>query len=85
MSSQGGILGVPNYGAYAAAKGGVAALTRAAAAEYASEGIRINAVSPGAVETELWAHAPVGLLEQVAANIVSHCSGLGNPMTLLKR
>lgn len=69
MSSQGGILGVPNYGAYAAAKGGVAALTRAAAAEYAPDNIRINAVSPGAVETELWANAPAGMLEQVAAGI----------------
>lgn len=69
MSSQGGILGVPNYGAYAAAKGGVAALTRAAAAEYAPDGIRINAVSPGAVETELWANAPTGMLKQVAAGI----------------
>jgi len=69
MSSQGGILGVPNYGAYGAAKSGVAALTRAAAAEYASEGIRINAVSPGAVETELWTNAPAEMLEWVAASI----------------
>ncbi len=69
MASQGAILGVPNYAAYGAAKGGVVSLTRAAAAEYASEGIRINAVSPGAVETELWANAPTGMLEQVAAGI----------------
>lgn len=69
MASQGAILGVPNYAAYGAAKGGVVSLTRAAAAEYASEGIRINAVSPGAIETELWANAPVGMLEQVAAGI----------------
>lgn len=69
MASQGAILGVPNYTAYGAAKGGAAALTRAAAAEYAAEGIRINAVSPGAVETELWANAPAGMLEQVAAGI----------------
>ncbi len=69
MGSQGAILGVPNYTAYGAAKGGAVALTRAAAAEYAAEGIRINAVSPGAVETELWANAPAGLLEQVAAEI----------------
>jgi NAD(P)-dependent dehydrogenase (short-subunit alcohol dehydrogenase family) len=58
MASQGAILGVPNYTAYGAAKGGAAALTRAAAAEYAAEGIRINAISPGAIETELWANAP---------------------------
>lgn len=69
MASQGAILGVPNYAAYGAAKGGAAALTRAAAAEYAAEGIRINAISPGAVETELWANAPAGMLEQVAAGI----------------
>lgn len=69
MASQGAILGVPNYAAYGAAKGGAAALTRAAAAEYAAEGIRINSVSPGAIETELWANAPAGMLEQVAAGI----------------
>lgn len=69
MASQGAILGVPNYTAYGAAKGGVVALTRAAAAEYAAEGIRINAISPGAIETELWADAPAGMLEQVAAGI----------------
>lgn len=69
MASQGAILGVPNYAAYGAAKGGVVSLTRAAAAEYAAEGIRVNAVSPGAIETELWANAPAGMLEQVAAGI----------------
>lgn len=69
MGSQGAILGVPNYTAYGAAKGGAVALTRAAAAEYAAEGIRINAISPGAVETELWANAPAGMIEQVAAGI----------------
>ncbi|MBD3884537.1 glucose 1-dehydrogenase [Phormidium tenue FACHB-886] len=69
MASQGAILGVPNYTAYGAAKGGAAALTRAAAAEYAAEGIRINAISPGAIETELWANAPAEMLKQVAAGI----------------
>lgn len=68
-ASQGAILGVPNYAAYGAAKGGVISLTRAAAAEYAADGIRINSISPGAVETELWANAPAGMLEQVAAGI----------------
>lgn len=69
MASQGAILGVPNYAAYAAAKGGAVALTRAAAAEYAAEEIRINSISPGAIETELWANAPAGMLDQVAAGI----------------
>lgn len=37
--------------AYAASKGGLTALTRAAAIEFASVGIRVNAVLPGAVDT----------------------------------
>jgi 3-oxoacyl-[acyl-carrier protein] reductase len=37
--------------AYAAAKGGVDALTRAMAKDLASEGIRVNAVSPGRIDT----------------------------------
>ncbi|MAJ59824.1 MAG: hypothetical protein CBC48_07610 [bacterium TMED88] len=38
-------------GAYIAAKGGVEALTRTAAAEYGAQGIRVNAVAPGGFET----------------------------------
>lgn len=68
-SSQGALLGVANYGAYGAAKAGVIALTRAAAAEYSSERIRVNAVSPGAVKTDLWAEAPPEMIDQVAAGI----------------
>jgi NAD(P)-dependent dehydrogenase (short-subunit alcohol dehydrogenase family) len=56
--------------AYTAAKGGVAALTRALAVEYAPQKIRVNAVAPGVVMTERVArrHAagalPVGLLDR---------------------
>jgi len=38
-------------GAYVAAKGGVEALTRTGAAEYAAQGLRVNAVAPGGFET----------------------------------
>ena len=38
-------------GAYVSAKGGVDALTRTGAAEYAARGIRVNAVAPGGFET----------------------------------
>jgi NAD(P)-dependent dehydrogenase (short-subunit alcohol dehydrogenase family) len=69
MSSQGALIGIAGYGAYGAAKAGVIALTRAAAAEYSSEQIRINSVSPGAIKTDLWAGAPPEMLEQVAAGI----------------
>ncbi|MBW4484809.1 MAG: glucose 1-dehydrogenase [Tildeniella torsiva UHER 1998/13D] len=68
-SSQGALLGVAGYGAYGAAKAGVIALSRAAAAEYSGDRIRINTVSPGAVKTDLWAAAPPEMLDQVAAGI----------------
>lgn len=45
--------GLANHEAIAAAKGGVAALARAAAATYAPHNVRVNAVAPGLVETPL--------------------------------
>jgi NAD(P)-dependent dehydrogenase (short-subunit alcohol dehydrogenase family) len=48
-------IGVANHEAIAAAKGGVEALVRGAAATYAAQGLRINAVAPGMTETPLTA------------------------------
>ncbi len=48
-------IGVANHEAIAAAKGGVEALVRGAAATYASQGLRINAVAPGMTETPMTA------------------------------
>lgn len=48
-------IGVANHEAIAAAKGGVEALVRSAAATYASQGLRINAVAPGMTETPMTA------------------------------
>ncbi|MEP7242953.1 MAG: SDR family oxidoreductase [Gammaproteobacteria bacterium] len=42
--------------AYAASKGGVLALTRAMALDHAAEGIRVNSVSPGSVDTPMLRH-----------------------------
>ena len=42
-----------NIAAYAASKGGVASLTRAMAIEFADAGVRVNAVLPGAVDTQM--------------------------------
>ncbi len=46
-------IGVANHEAIAAAKGGIEALVRSAAATYAAQGIRINAVAPGLTETPM--------------------------------
>jgi NAD(P)-dependent dehydrogenase (short-subunit alcohol dehydrogenase family) len=45
--------GVPGAAAYAASKGGVRALTMALAMEHVADGIRVNCVCPGAVETPI--------------------------------
>lgn len=42
---------ISNYAAYAASKGGLMALTRSMAIDYAKKGIRVNAVLPGATDT----------------------------------
>jgi NAD(P)-dependent dehydrogenase (short-subunit alcohol dehydrogenase family) len=56
-------IGMSGMALYTAAKHAVLGLTRAAALEYAREGIRINAVSPGGVETEMFQRA-AGLPEE---------------------
>jgi NAD(P)-dependent dehydrogenase (short-subunit alcohol dehydrogenase family) len=55
VSSAAGTIGLQNHEAIAAAKAGVAALARTAAASYAARGIRVNAIAPGMVETPLTA------------------------------
>jgi NAD(P)-dependent dehydrogenase (short-subunit alcohol dehydrogenase family) len=53
LSSVQGLVGFVGWAASAAATGGVDALTRQAAVEYAAGGIRVNAVVPGTIATEM--------------------------------
>lgn len=51
IASLSGVRGESLQSPYSAAKGGVIALTKTAAAEYAQQGIRVNAVCPGGIRT----------------------------------
>jgi NAD(P)-dependent dehydrogenase (short-subunit alcohol dehydrogenase family) len=51
VASVAGLVGLRNRAAYCASKGAVIALTRALAVDHVADGIRVNAVCPGTVET----------------------------------
>jgi NAD(P)-dependent dehydrogenase (short-subunit alcohol dehydrogenase family) len=53
ISSIAGLLGFPGIPAYVSSKHGINGLTKTAALEYAEQGIRINSVCPGAIQTPM--------------------------------
>ncbi|MFI6872110.1 SDR family oxidoreductase [Streptomyces sp. NPDC050400] len=56
VSSQAGLQGIWGHGSYGAAKWGLRGLSRTAALELGGDGIRVNAVFPGAIDTAMTAH-----------------------------
>ncbi|MCL4293827.1 MAG: glucose 1-dehydrogenase [Acidimicrobiia bacterium] len=79
-SSVAGLVGFPAMAAYVASKHGVIGLTRTAALEYATEGIRVNAVCPGVIDTEMVARFTHDTAEAEEALLASEPVGrMGRP------
>ena len=51
MSSVAALVGIPDRAVYSAAKGAILSMTRAAAIDHVGEGVRVNCVAPGTVDT----------------------------------
>jgi NAD(P)-dependent dehydrogenase (short-subunit alcohol dehydrogenase family) len=80
MSSVNAVLAIPSIASYNASKGGINQLTRAMALALVDKGIRVNAVAPGTIATELAAKA-VLTSEEAKARIMSRTpmKRLGTP------
>ncbi len=64
-----GIMGNAGQANYAASKGGVIAFTKSCAKEFASRGVRVNAIAPGFIETEMTATLPAEVVAGYAKAI----------------
>jgi len=78
MSSASALVGVPATAAYAAAKAALIGLTRSLASELAREGIRVNCIAAGMVQSEMTDQIRAALSDdQFAAIVAQHPLGLG--------
>lgn len=71
IASTFGMIGAHGAPAYAASKGGVIALTRQLAVEYGPHNIRVNAISPGYIDTDMADRRSFMTPEEAAANLAA--------------
>ena len=69
ISSIGALVGVPDRAVYCATKGAIYALTRAAAIDHVGEGVRVNCVVPGTVDTPWVTRITAGYDDPAAARV----------------
>jgi len=72
VSSVAGQMGFPNTSSYIASKHAVNGLTKSLASEFAAKKIRVNAVAPGPINTEMWTRYAAGQpgMDQMVAQMV---------------
>ncbi len=79
LSSAAGLVGSPAISAYAASKAALIGLTKSLAIELAREGIRVNCIAPGIVESEMTDQIRRTLSdEQFGTLVAQHPLGLGS-------
>jgi len=89
VSSLGALRAIPNYTAVGASKAALESMVRHLAAEFAPEGLRINAVSAGTVDTDALLHFPnrdellAGALERTPAGRLVHPQDVANVVIFL--
>jgi NAD(P)-dependent dehydrogenase (short-subunit alcohol dehydrogenase family) len=73
-----GLIGLPAAAHYVAAKHGVVGLTKTAAMEYAQDGIRVNCINPGYIETPMTRETMETRFDEIVAKVPMRRLGLAN-------